>query len=95
MKSWLYNMKLFKFYSPTCAPCRAIEPSLATICEDKKIERFNINIDDSPEVIQDFGIKSVPTVILFEEGKELGRFIGFKTEKEILSWVEKSSDNIA
>lgn len=82
-------MIVMKFYSETCAPCKAIDEGLRMACEQNHVELFSMNTANCQEVCAEFNIRSVPTVIAFFNGNELGRFIGYKTEKEISEWLEK------
>lgn len=78
-----------KFYNDTCGPCKAIEEGLRSACGKHHVECYSMNVANCEEVCEDFKIKSVPTVIAFLNGNELGRFVGYKNEGEISDWLEK------
>jgi len=70
-----YQMKqLLYFSAPWCGPCRALGPILDELSSQYSIKK--INIDNQPEVAREYGITSIPTTILLEDGKEKERKIG-------------------
>ena len=73
------------FWAPWCGPCATLAPILEEIAtglnegtkEDESIVKFfKINIDDNEDIVKRYKIKSIPTVIIFENGKETGRGVG-------------------
>jgi len=65
------------FSSPGCAPCKKIPPLLAEVMDQLKgvdIKAYEVNIADEPELAQKYFILGVPTIIVFKQGKEIGRF---------------------
>lgn len=72
-------IKLTRFTAEWCSPCRALAPIIEEIKnENPDIDFETVDIDDSPELISQFGIKSVPTVIIQNNGTETDRFIGIQ-----------------
>ncbi|MEO0139305.1 MAG: thioredoxin [candidate division WOR-3 bacterium] len=60
-----------------CRPCKAIEPYLKELEREYPSVKFvKLNADDYPEILQDLGVISIPTVIYFKDGKEMARIIG-------------------
>lgn len=82
-------MIAIKFYSETCGSCKLIEKELKSILEKKFVTYYQINAEKSADICHEFNIKNLPTVVIFEDGKELNRFIGYKNEQEISKWLEK------
>jgi thioredoxin 1 len=84
---------LVDFYTAWCPPCKTLAPILEKLAEEfkDKIVFFKINIDDNPIVSQKFGIESIPTVILFKNGKAEEGFVGLRPESFLKEWLEKSS----
>ncbi len=74
---------LVDFWAPWCGPCRMQTPILEKIAGDKSIQVTiaKINTDDNPSIAQNMGIISIPTLILFKDGKEVDRFIGVQPEE--------------
>ena len=77
---------LVDFWAEWCAPCRMIAPVIEALAEGYKgsVNVFKLNVDESPSVAQRYGIKGIPTLILFQDGTEAERVVG-ATSKEALS----------
>ena len=68
---------LVDFYADWCGPCRMLRPTLEELSEERTDVKFAaINIDDNPELADDFDISSIPCVILFKNGAEADRSVG-------------------
>ena len=76
------GVTLVDFNAPWCAPCHAQEPILSKIAGqfEGKATVVAVNIDDSRNTAQNFGIRSIPTLIIFKNGKEIQRFVGLQPE---------------
>jgi thioredoxin 1 len=77
---------LVDFWAAWCAPCRMIAPTVEAVAAQfqGKARVAKLNVDDHPATSQRFGIKGIPTLILFKNGKEQERIVG-ATSKEALS----------
>ena len=74
------NRVLVDFYADWCGPCGRLMPILEEI---DNIDIIKVNTDMFPNIARSYGIMSIPTLILFEDGKEMRKEIGFKTKDEI------------
>lgn len=63
------------FWAPWCGPCRALAPELDKLAE-QGINVVKINVDDAPDLAQQFQVMSIPTVVRFEKGQEVRRVTG-------------------
>ena len=73
---------LVDFWAPWCGPCRMQAPILEKLSQDPAIKTkiVKVNTDNNPETAQRYGISSIPTLILFENGKEIDRMVGVQPE---------------
>lgn len=73
---------LVKFGAPWCGPCRTIEPVLEAMAEDG-FKVYDVNTDENQELAARFGIRSVPTLIIFENGKQIETLIGVQPRTKL------------
>ncbi len=76
---------LVDFYADWCGPCKMLAPILEKV---DIIDILKVNVDAFPDLAANYGIMSIPTLILFENGKEIKKEIGFKTLEEIKKMCE-------
>lgn len=76
---------LVDFYADWCGPCKRLAPLLEEL-ED--IDIIKVNVDMFDNLSRSYGIMSIPTLILFENGKEIKKIIGFQTEAEIKEFIK-------
>ena len=72
------------FYADWCGPCKMLAPVLDSITE---IDVLKINVDEFPDLAAKYGVMSIPTLILFENGQETKKGIGFKNLDEIKNMI--------
>ena len=82
---------LVEFWAAWCAPCRFLAPIVETVAE-KYVDRARVaklNVDQNQTVSQRFGIKGIPTLVLFNDGAEQERVVGVTSEEVISLMIEK------
>ena len=77
------------FWAPWCGPCKMFGPVFEEVSKKREDIKFcKLNVDEDNDISKSFGVMSIPTIILFENGKELKRNIGFLNEKDLLKFLE-------
>lgn len=81
---------LLDFWATWCGPCRMVAPILDEIAkEDESLTVGKVNVDEEMALATKFGIVSIPTLILFEGGKESGKIVGYRPKEELLKFLNK------
>ena len=82
---------LVDFWAPWCAPCRMLAPTVEAVAQNFQgtASVVKLNVDDNPAVSQRYGIKGIPTLILFKNGKEEERVVGATSKEAISRMIEK------
>jgi thioredoxin 1 len=80
---------LLDFSAVWCGPCKVLNPIVEKLADENqgKIRVGKLDIDDSPGVATKFGIRGVPTVLVFKQGKESGRHVGVTNKETLLKLV--------
>lgn len=79
---------LVDFWADWCIPCRQVSPIVEEIAEENpQMTVFKMNIDENPETPKRFDIKSIPTLLLFENGELRARVVGAKSKQDILNEI--------
>ncbi len=82
---------LVDFWAAWCAPCRMLAPTVEAVAEKYTGQAavVKLNVDDNPSVSQKYGIKGIPTLILFKNGKEEERIVGATSKDAIARMIDK------
>ena len=82
---------LVDFWAAWCAPCRMLEPTVDAVAEKyvANARVVKVNVDDNPSISQRYGIKGIPTLILFKGGKEEERVVGATSREAISRMIDK------
>ena len=70
---------LIQFWAPWCGPCRSLMPTIDQLIEDfedKEVVIGKVNTDENQNLMPDFGIRGIPTILLFKDGEEVERLRG-------------------
>lgn len=83
---------LVDFWAPWCGPCRAFAPTLDRFAADNggKVKCVKVNVDENPRVASRFGIRSIPTLMLFRDGQPANRVAGAMPGDALSGWVGES-----
>jgi|SRR5690554_116730 thioredoxin 1 len=84
------GLVLVDFFATWCGPCKMLMPVLEQIStEDVGTKFIKLDIDEYRKEAIDNGIRAVPTLVLFKDGKEVSRASGYQPREKILSWLEE------
>ena len=83
---------LVDLWAPWCGPCRAVAPALKKISADRagSLRIVKVNVDEEPSVSAKLGVQGIPTMVLFNNGKEVARQVGALPEAKIRKWIDAS-----
>ncbi|MDR2821435.1 MAG: thioredoxin [Mycoplasmataceae bacterium] len=78
------------FFATWCGPCQMLSPIIHELEKEMPEVKFiKINVDEDIALAQKFNVSSIPTVVLFKNGKMVDSFLGFRPKEAIKSWINK------
>lgn len=85
------GVAIIDFWAPWCGPCRMQGPIFEALAEemDGQVEFFKMNVDDEPKTAQEFGIMSIPTLIIKKNGQVVEKLVGFHDKNRLMDALNK------
>ncbi|MBQ7504994.1 MAG: thioredoxin [Ruminococcus sp.] len=82
---------LVDFWASWCGPCRMLSPLVDSLSEQyDAVDFYKVNVDEEPELAREYGIMSIPTLIMFKDGEVFDESVGVAPEAELKTFVEKA-----
>ena len=81
---------LIDFYADWCGPCRMMAPILEAVAAERAdLLVAKVNVDENAELASRFGVMSIPTLVVLEDGEEIKRIVGARPKEALLSEIEE------
>lgn len=80
------------FWAEWCGPCRFIAPALEEIATEMggKVKIAKLNVDENPDIMMRYGVRSIPTLILFKDGEPQAMQVGAVPKQKLSDWIQQS-----
>ena len=80
------------FWAEWCVPCRMVGPAVEQLSQelDGRVQVAKVNVDESPEIAARYGVRSIPSLLLFKGGREIGRTVGAAPKEAYARFIEQT-----
>tara|TARA_B100000700_G_C14375168_1_gene547888 strand:- start:120 stop:437 length:318 start_codon:yes stop_codon:yes gene_type:complete len=87
------DMVIVDFWAEWCGPCKQISPILEEISDEKKdqLKILKLNIDENPDTPQKYGVRGIPTLMIFKNGNLIDTKVGSLPKTSIVDWISNNS----
>ncbi len=85
------TLTMVDFWAEWCAPCKMVSPTVAQLADDNagRLRVGKLNVDDSPHVASRFGIRGIPTLLLFKGGEVVEQVVGVRSKWDIQKVIDQ------
>ncbi len=82
---------LIDLWAEWCGPCRMMAPVVAELAEDYagRVRVGKVNVDEQADIAVRYGVSSIPTLLLFKDGREAGRLVGYRPKADVAAALEQ------
>ena len=81
------KLVLVDFYATWCGPCRMMHPIIEEVAREESIKIIKVDVDKHDELARNYGIMSIPTIILFQNGNLVEKNVGFIPKEQLLTMI--------
>ena len=85
--SLIENRAVVDFYATWCGPCKMFAPIFEEVANEMDMNFIKVDTDNNSDLAREYGVMSIPTIILFENGNEIKRHIGFMSKEEFINFL--------
>lgn len=81
------------FWAPWCGPCKMVGPIIEKLAGEmgEKVTIGKLNVDDNPQTAQQYGVMSIPTILIFKNGEVVDKTMGFQPEPDLRAFIERNA----
>mgnify|MGYP006355371839 CR=1 FL=1 len=79
---------LIDFWAPWCGPCRMLTPVLQKLSDSGVTVVGKVNVDEEPELAQIYNVRSIPTLVLYKDGKIVEKKVGYQDIQSLVDWIK-------
>ncbi|MGA8943342.1 MAG: thioredoxin [Thermoactinomyces sp.] len=85
------GLVLVDFWAPWCGPCRMVAPELEKVDAElgDKVTIAKVNVDNNPQTAGNFGVMSIPTLMLFKNGQAVSKIVGAQPKEQLVAWINE------
>jgi len=87
------KLVLVDFWAEWCGPCRQLLPTIEEISKEMNstLKVVKVNIDENPNTPAKYGVRGIPTLILFKNGKQIATKVGSLPKSNLIEWIEENT----
>ena len=87
------KLVVLDFWAEWCGPCKQMSPHLEAVAEEMadKVKVAKINVDENPVAASKFGVRGLPTLMMFKDGKVTATHLGAMSKQRIAEWIKESA----